>query len=182
MKITDLDFRYDSNDEKYIFKDFSMDLPKKNYLLTGDSGSGKTTLLKLIAGLIVPEKGIIEGAPSRPAVMFQEDRLLPWINVRKNIELAGGDTAKAEKLLERLGIDGDLTIQELSGGMSRRVAFIRAICFDSDALLLDEPFNGMDSSLIDRCIEIIREEDKFTIISTHQPNVQEKIGFEKIIL
>ena len=82
MKIDSLSFAYG---DKIIFKDLSLDLDGKLFSLTGDSGVGKTTLLKLIGGLLVPDKGNIIDAPRTPSFMFQEDRLLPWINVRKNI-------------------------------------------------------------------------------------------------
>lgn len=179
MKIENISFRYD---DKYIFKDLSLDLPGKLYSITGDSGIGKTTLLKLMGGLLVPESGRITDAPLKPSFMFQEDRLLPWLNVRKNISLVTENSEKAERLLDTLAIDGKLRISELSGGMARRVALIRALCHDGDALFLDEPFNGMDDRLIDRCIELIHQEDRFTVISAHQMEVHEKLGSKLIRL
>ena len=179
MKIEDLSFAYG---DKIIFKDLSLDLDGKLYSLTGDSGVGKTTLLKLIGGLLLPDKGRIIDAPATPSFMFQEDRLLPWINVRKNISLVTDDTEKMEELLRTLDIDGDLMPSELSGGMARRVALIRALCYRGDALLLDEPFNGMDEKLTDKCIELILKEDKFTVVSAHQSEVHVKLGSQIIHL
>ena len=166
MKINNVTFHYGN---KAVFEDFSMEIPDGTICLMGPSGKGKTTLLKLIAGLLVPDKGSIESEYEKPAFMFQEDRLLPWINVLDNVLLVTDKRKEAVELLEKLEIDPQLKIAELSGGMARRVALARTLMYDGDILLLDEPFKGLDVKLIEKTAEIILSYNKPAIISTHSP-------------
>jgi NitT/TauT family transport system ATP-binding protein len=111
--------------------------------LLGASGCGKTTLLNLVAGLDRPTSGRIELNSSRPAVVFQEAALMPWLTAAGNIELplrmAGVPKAqrraKAAELLElvRLAGLGDKRPHELSGGMRQRVALARALASTTDS-------------------------------------------------
>jgi len=131
--------------------------------LLGASGCGKTTLLNIVAGLDKPTAGTLALTTSRPAVMFQEAALMPWLTAARNVELplllAGVGRAerrtRAAELLElvRLGGAGDKRPHELSGGMRQRVALARALAStvgadedDAPALLLmDEPFAALDA-------------------------------------
>ncbi|MBB0246361.1 ABC transporter ATP-binding protein [Streptomyces alkaliphilus] len=129
--------------------------PGEFVTLLGASGCGKSTLLNLIAGLDEPSAGEIHLSGGRPALMFQEHALLPWLTAGRNIELAlrlRGLSAperrtEIERLLElvRLGGTGDRRVHELSGGMRQRVALARALAQDSRLLLMDEPFAALDA-------------------------------------
>jgi NitT/TauT family transport system ATP-binding protein len=134
--------------------------PGEFVCLLGASGCGKTTVLNLVAGLDAPSGGEIELNTSRPAVMFQEAALMPWLTAARNVELplrlAGvkraARRARANELLElvRLAGVGDKRPHELSGGMRQRVALARALAsaVDGDAnslLLMDEPFSALDA-------------------------------------
>ncbi|MBB5159189.1 ABC transporter ATP-binding protein [Saccharopolyspora phatthalungensis] len=138
--------------------------PGEFVCLLGASGCGKTTLLNLIAGLDEPSHGSIDLRGSRPAVMFQEAALMPWLTAAGNIELplrlAGVErTARRERARElldlvRLGNAGGKRPHELSGGMRQRVALARALASalgasdDASAtslLLMDEPFSALDA-------------------------------------
>ena len=167
-----------SYDDKQVLKDFSAEFGPGITLLTGPSGFGKTTLLHTIAGLIKPESGRIEGAPQKPSLMFQDDRLFPWLSALKNIEIVCDDEAKARSLLKAVELEGeaDTLPEELSGGMRRRVALARALAFGGDMLLLDEPFKGMDIELITRLAPLIKSQTVPVIISTHSPEEQQIIG------
>lgn len=115
-------------------------------VLRGVSGVGKTTLFRIMLGLEKPDAGEIFGLQGRkPAVVFQEDRLLPWASALENAAL-GSDTARAESALRTLGLADHLALlpRELSGGMKRRVAIARALAYQGDILFLDEPFTGLD--------------------------------------
>ena len=141
------------------------------YALMGASGSGKTTLLKAIAGLIIPSSGVIyAGKEKRIALMFQEDRLLPWCTVLKNVMLAMPEPSEleAKKILSALEIEDFMAYPStFSGGMKRRVALARAISYKADILLLDEPFNGMDVSMKLRIANFVKTSAPLIIFSTH---------------
>ena len=179
MKITDLSFSYG---DKHIFRHYSAELPEPVCCITSPSGTGKSTLLKLMAGLLVPDSGTISGVPSRPVMMFQEDRLLPWYNVRKNLLLVCPDREKTEAMLEAVELSGDLEISELSGGMSRRVALARALLAGGNCLLLDEPFTGMDHDLMRRMAGLILSARVPVVAATHAEAEAEALGANMIRL
>ena len=173
MRISNLDFSYDN---KQIFRDYSLELSDGITCLMGVSGKGKTTLLKLIAGLLKPDKGTVDINNRKVSFMFQEDRLLPWLNVRDNVLLVTDREKETDELLEELGIDGNLRISELSGGMARRVALARCLLFESDILLMDEPFKGLDEALMKKVASIIIRQNKPAIVSTHSLDEVEALG------
>lgn len=120
-------------------------------VLLGGSGMGKTTLLRILAGLMKADAGEIEGIDknTRIAVMYQEDRLFPHLTVYKNLKLIrpGVTREEAAGLLAELNLEAavlDQLPRELSGGMRRRIALARALLFEADLVLMDEPFQGLD--------------------------------------
>ena len=120
------------------------------YCLMAPSGSGKSTLLDLACGLIDADSGEIE-RPARVSRTFQDDRLLAQLSAWDNIALVSGSLSRADRALlkfdldEMLGTDSaTLAIEECSGGMKRKVALARALAANGSALLLDEPFAGLD--------------------------------------
>ncbi|MFV2119833.1 ABC transporter ATP-binding protein [Streptomyces sp. Act-28] len=141
--------------QQLVLDDISLDVaPGEFVTLLGASGCGKSTLLNLVAGLDRPSSGAIT-TDGRPALMFQEHALFPWLTAGKNVELAlrlrGVPKAdrrdEAERLLElvRLGGAYGKRVHELSGGMRQRVAMARALAQDSRLLLMDEPFAALDA-------------------------------------
>ncbi|MFF3560630.1 ABC transporter ATP-binding protein [Streptomyces sp. NPDC002574] len=139
-----------------VLDDISIDVaPGEFVCLLGASGCGKSTLLNLVAGLDLPSAGGIDTPGGRPALMFQEHALFPWLTAGKNIELAlrmrGVPRAErrpeAERLLELVRLKGahGKRVHELSGGMRQRVALARALAQDSQLLLMDEPFAALDA-------------------------------------
>ena len=145
LTITDLSFSY--LPERPILEGFSLTaLRGERICIRGASGKGKTTLLRLIAGLETPTSGEIAIAPGcKTAMVFQEDRLLPWLTAKGNVSLVSDDAA-AVQLLSALGLSDviDAKPETLSGGMCRRVALARALAVQPDLLLLDEAFKGVD--------------------------------------
>ena len=145
LTITDLSFSY--MPERPILEKFSLTASRgERICIRGASGKGKTTLLRLIAGLETPQKGTIILEPGcKTAMVFQEDRLLPWLTAKGNVSLVSDDAA-AVQLLSALGLSDviDAKPQTLSGGMCRRVALARALAVQPDLLLLDEAFKGID--------------------------------------
>ena len=130
-----------------VLRDFSAEIPLCGVtVIRGASGAGKTTLFRLLLGLEKPDAGEIIGMDGRkPAVVFQEDRLLPWVSALENAAL-GSDETRAARALTQLGLGENLCQlpRELSGGMKRRVAIARALAYGGDILFLDEPFTGLD--------------------------------------
>lgn len=144
--------------------------PGRIYYLRWPSGSGKTTLLRLLAGLERPDRGRIR-VEGNCSMVFQEDRLCREYSAVKNVELVTGDATSARRALELL-LEPGTTEQpcgELSGGMKRRVALVRAMEADSAVVLLDEPFAGMDDRTRARAEEYIRRRQggRTLIIATH---------------
>lgn len=138
--------------------------------LRGPSGSGKTTLLHLLAGLLEPDEGRVF-TPDTVSVMFQEDRLCEEYSAVKNVELVCGDRRRAAGALAEL-LDQEALEKpcgQLSGGMKRRVALVRALEADAAYVLLDEPFSGMDDETRSRAEDYIRRRQKgrTLIIATH---------------
>ncbi|KMO94981.1 ABC transporter ATP-binding protein, partial [Streptomyces roseus] len=138
-----------------VLDDISLDVaPGEFVTILGASGCGKSTLLNLVAGLDKPSAGTIETA-GRPALMFQEHALFPWLTAGKNIELAlrlrgvpkADRKPEAVRLLELVRLSGahGKRVHELSGGMRQRVALARALAQDSRLLLMDEPFAALDA-------------------------------------
>ena len=179
MKIKDLCFAYD---DKVIFEKLNLDFNEDRTAIMGESGRGKTTLLKLIAGLLKPNSGIIEHDYKKIAILFQEDRLLPWLNVKDNLSLVCLDENKIRDILNILDIDESLSISELSGGMARRVALARALLIESDLLLLDEPFTGMDKKLIKKIAKLILSKNKQIIVSIHDEKQSELLKAKIVVL
>lgn len=181
MKITNLTVSYDGMP---VIDRLNLEIGDGITCIMGESGLGKTTLLHTIAGLIKPDSGEIEGAPVRPAVMFQEDRLLPWFSALKNLETVCSDTGRALEMLRAVELEeaSDKLPDELSGGMKRRVALARTLLFDSDMLILDEPFKGLDEALTGRIAGLIREVKVPVIVATHAESDVELLGAKKIVL
>jgi NitT/TauT family transport system ATP-binding protein len=130
--------------------------------LIGPSGCGKSTIFNVVAGLQEPSEGrvLIDGVDAtgtigRVAYMLQKDLLLPWRTLTDNVilgmEIQGvplaAARARALPLLRRYGLAGFETAypRALSGGMRQRAALLRTLLFDTDVMLLDEPFGALDA-------------------------------------
>lgn len=152
--------------------------------ILGRSGTGKTTLLRILLGLDQPDSGSLFGTNCRWAAVFQEDRLLGHLDAEDNLRFALGsayNAAAAKTLLGELGLAdvGSKPICEYSGGMKRRLALARALLAPSDALILDEPFTGLDEenrSIALRCI-LHAAQTKPVLLASHEaldlPNCKE---------
>ena len=141
-----------------ILDGFSLAIePGRVTALLGPSGSGKTSLLRLLAGLDVPDQGRVEGLPETgPAYVFQDHRVIPWLNVEENVAFAlpedwpEGKRLKAieESLsLTRLSALRQRRPDALSGGQAGRIDLARALATGRQLMLLDEPFKGLDLEL-----------------------------------
>ena len=162
--------------------------------LIGPTGCGKTTLLRIVAGMESPSGGMIsvdgvmmQELNSVCTLVFQQYSLFPWLNVLENVafplEMKGLKRAerneKAMEYIELVGLKGAEKAQpyELSGGMQQRVAIARALAYDTEILLMDEPFGALDERTRHRLqqilLEIWEKRRKTVIFVTH--NIDEAI-------
>jgi len=184
---------------------FSVDAGERLFL-RGASGSGKSTLLSLITGVLEPRNGevklfgdsITRLSPAardrlradRMGVIFQMFNLLPFLSLTGNVILAGqfsarrrkqaegGPEAEARRLLERLGLAGDMLerpVRDLSVGQQQRVAVARALFGSPDLVIADEPTSALDTLARDRFISLLVEETTRTgatlIFVSHDPGL-----------
>jgi sulfonate transport system ATP-binding protein len=141
-----------------VLNELNLDLkPSEIVALVGPSGCGKSTLLRLLAGLDRDHSGRllvdsleVQGPSRAVGFMFQEPRLLPWLNVRDNVAFGfrrRPDEGAIAGVLEQvqLGTSAHVLPRQLSGGMAQRVALARALAVQPGVLLLDEPFSAVDA-------------------------------------
>lgn len=157
--------------ERQILERFSAEYETgETYYLRNPSGSGKTTLLRILCGLERTDGGILYRKGSC-SIMFQEDRLCGEYSPLRNVEMVLGDTLRAgaalKELLEEEALHKPCNV--LSGGMKRRVALVRAMESESDIVLLDEPFSGMDAGTRKKAQDYIRRKQngRTLVIATH---------------
>ena len=167
-----------------VIQNFSATLPLEGVtVIRGSSGVGKTTLFRLMLGLEQPDAGEILGLQGyKPAVVFQEDRLLPWASALENVALVS-DQATAETVLSKLGLGDSLRLRprELSGGMQRRVAIARALAYHGDVLFLDEPFTGLDEENKRIAADAVLEQRVPVFVITHEDDEAELFGAYRTI-
>jgi len=168
IEIQDVSFAYPESDVAAI-QAVTLSAKRAEFVcILGPSGCGKSTLLNILAGLVVPPEGriAVEGKViidkgrtvsdrfPRLGYVFQEDRLLPWRSVQRNIELAlksaGIPRSRWNELVDRflrmchIEAFADAWPGNLSGGQRKRAAIARALAIEPDYLLMDEPFSTLD--------------------------------------
>jgi len=190
------------NSKKFTgLRETTFEVNKKEIVsIIGKSGCGKSTLLKLISGLEKTSNGIIElngKIIDRPdekiAMVFQEPRLMPWLNVYDNIKISLLNKKKDDQeqiimaMLDNLNLKEYFNMwpKELSGGMAQRVSIARALVKKPEVLLLDEPFSALDSftkKKLHEFVKLLWKKFNLTIVLvTH--DIEEAISLsDKIII
>ena len=162
--------------DKQVLADFSAVFPAGQCTcIMGDSGIGKTTLLNIMMGLTTADSGGVTGLEGlKPSAVFQEDRLCDSFNAVSNISFACGKKVTADRIvscLTALGLGESLNqpVRELSGGMRRRVAILRAILAVEQVLFMDEPLKGLDERNREIVAAYIRDHTRgiTTLMVTH---------------
>jgi NitT/TauT family transport system ATP-binding protein len=178
----------------HALESFSLDVAEGELItILGPSGCGKTTLLWAMSGLHALSGGeiLLDGTairgprPYEIGMMFQDANLLPWRNLRKNIEFPFEikkrpvDVDRVAQLLEQVGLAGFETSypRELSGGMQQRASIVRALAQDPEVMLMDEPFGALDAFTRDEMnlllLGLWSETSKTIVFVTH--NISEAI-------
>jgi NitT/TauT family transport system ATP-binding protein len=192
ISIRNLDKFY-GNEE--VFKNFNMELCDESVnCIIGKSGCGKSTLLNIIAGLVEMQGGEINGVSlSDISYVFQEDRLIEWLTVKENLEIAlkkyFNEDIIDDKIDEILKLVGIYDIKNkypnaLSGGMRQRVNIARAFGKPSKVILMDEPFKSLDYKLkytiIDEFMNLLTKQKRMVLLVTH--DLDEAIYFQGNII
>lgn len=182
IALEDVSFAYG---QKSVLQAVSLRFPKSGAVcLFGASGCGKTTLLRLLSGLEKPDKGRLTGLEGkRTAMLFQEDRLLPWLSVLENVAvvLEGPDArARAADWLELVGL-ADAGAQASGRAQRRDEAAGRPGARAgraADVLLLDEPFSGVDEASWRELAGYIAAgyADRLVVLVTHIRAEAEQLG------
>jgi len=174
-----------------VLSDLSLEIAAGSVTaVMGASGCGKTTLVSVLAGLVQPDSGEvrIDPAGTKLSAVFQEDRLCGNLTVLANIRLVTGSTrtdAEILSALEAVGLSGcaDRKACELSGGMKRRAALVRALLAQSGVVFLDEPFKGLDVQTKTTVSEYCRKTlgGRTAVLVTHDRTDCEALGAAQII-
>lgn len=180
--------RYDG---KKVLKDVTLTIQRGEFVsLVGKSGGGKSTLLRLIAGLEKNDDGDLnfQNAPII-RMMFQNDRLLPWMTVLDNVCFQEKKQYPlAKRLLNQVGLSDFTQVYpgQLSGGQRQRVALARALMVKPDLLLLDEPLGALDaltrSQMQELILKVCNEQQVTLVLVTHDVNEAVKMGQRVIVM
>ncbi len=178
----------DKDNTVEALKDINLTIKRGEFVsIIGSSGCGKTTLLRLIAGLDVPETGIltldgqeITAPDPQRGYVVQQGGLFPWLTVEQNIatglkarHVYRQNKAQVTHYIDLIGLNGfgKAYPHQISGGMAQRVAIARALINKPKALLLDEPMGALDSftraDIQDKLLELRKENDATMILVTH---------------
>lgn len=153
-------FNDEENRNSYVVKDVSFSVPAGAFVsIIGPSGAGKSTLMRVILGLMPHTSGTIVRNFSRPAMVFQNYALFPWLSALDNIafglKMSDMPRAEREKIarekLQEVGLE-HLEKQypaALSGGQRQRVGLARALAISPDLLIMDEPFSNLDTITVE---------------------------------
>lgn len=144
--------------EKNVLEEMSLVIvPGETVALMGASGCGKSTAGRLLLGLLEPDAGEVKH-PKHMGAVFQEDRLCKGFDAVTNVAMVTGNRKVAEEALFEVGLAGlgRKPVEELSGGMKRRVAIVRAMLSDGELIVLDEPFTGLDEASKQKVLRYVK--------------------------
>jgi len=141
---------------KFVLRDISFVVPRGSFVsVIGPSGSGKSTLLRVLLGLMPHTSGEIVRGFKRPAMIFQNYALFPWLTTLENASFGPRMDGKSKEESQKIGKEKLREVglehfaehypAELSGGQRQRVSIARALALNPDLLVMDEPFSNLDT-------------------------------------
>ncbi len=175
--------------DKKVLDNFSCTIENGQFsCLMSPSGSGKTTLLRIMLGLENADSGSISGLENaKISAVFQENRLLEHLSGSANIRLVCPELSEQaiSRAMSDFGLKDSINqpVSQLSGGMKRRVSLLRALLFDCDLLLMDEPFKGLDETLKKQIIQFAKDccIGKTVLLITHDAEEARAFGATKML-
>lgn len=176
--------------EQKVFEAFSYTFREgKTTCIMGASGCGKTTLFRMLLGLEKKDSGQITGVPEEHlGVVFQENRLCENLSAVSNLRLVCKRRLTEEEVRRaflQVGLEDawQKPVRELSGGMKRRVAILRGLFAETDCILMDEPFKGLDAETKQKTADYIRERTvgKTLLVITHDETEISLLGAEEVL-
>ncbi|MBI4834655.1 MAG: ABC transporter ATP-binding protein [Planctomycetes bacterium] len=197
-------YQSESNGLIIALKDINLEIEAGEFIcVVGPSGCGKSTILNMIAGFDYPTEGricfnddLITGPGPERIMVFQEHALMPWLNIRRNIEF--GLTMNGKTQDERNKIVDDLLkithlerfanswVHELSGGMKQKTALARALAPNPKILLMDEPFAALDAQtrrmMQDELLNMWSLANKTILFITHNVNEAVTLADRVVVL
>lgn len=153
IKLSNIEKTYRVEDKTiHVLKGVNLQIPEGSItVVLGRSGCGKTTLLRLIGGLENPDAGeIVFEVAHKTAFVFQEARLMPWLNVWDNVKFGlkkqECNAKEIQSVIDMVGLHGfeKAYPNQLSGGMQQRTAIARALAYRPSFMMMDEPFAALD--------------------------------------
>ncbi len=163
-------------ENKTILKGINFSIAKGEFVaIMGPSGIGKTTFLNILLGLDKAFDGEFTVHTEKMAAVFQEDRLLPWLSIYDNLRIVNPyvDYKKIKELLELMHLNdfAKFPPPKLSGGMKQRASIARALYYNADLIVMDEPLKSTDKQLSNQILHYLKtqlkKENKSLIMITH---------------
>lgn len=177
-----------------VLNGINLQIPKRSItVILGRSGCGKTTLLRLVGGLEDVDAGEIEFDVShKTAFVFQEARLMPWLNVWDNVKFGlkkpECDNGMIQNIIDTVGLKGfeGAYPNQLSGGMRQRTAIARALAYNPSFVMMDEPFAALDyftrSQLQKELIHLQRRRNVSILFVTHSIDEALLLGHKIVVI
>ncbi len=182
-----LEHIFKSYGENIVLQDVSLTVADGEFVcLTGKSGCGKTTLMRIAAGLEKPDSGSVYSDGGRYSFCFQENRLLPHVTALDNMTAVCPDKKRVLEYLTKVGLSDHIKKypDELSGGMKRRLALCRCLCYGGDVFFLDEPLRELDAETYSQMKELIKTElqGKTVLMITHSEEEAKELSDRVTVL